>query len=262
MDDNDFKSTDGDLVLRDDQSDFFVLLDEAKNRRERNARLRLIDSGRYSVLEMERLGLAGADVFTSDNAGRSPADLFILNRAAGKGGGCLAHFHYGPLAAGTAETGLPLAALREAVRDGLDVYLSNKATARDPNDLIALAEDARGGRSRLGYYHHGPLAPGHFELARRGAWIHVAAAPEEESDAVPRLVTLASSAAAAGGGLVVHLERPFSVEACEDLLAANAHLIFRTPPSDYRSPFRRLEEQAARRPLDPRSSYLYCEFMR
>jgi hypothetical protein len=261
MRDTSFSPADGDLVLRDDQAEFYTVLDEVRRRRARGARLRLIDSGAFSVLELERLGLAGADLFTSDKAGRTPADLFILNKAARKGGGFVAHFHHGPLGAETAAA-FPMSALREAARDGVALFLSNKVSARGPEDLIVLAEEAREGGRRLGYYHHGPLNPDLLELAGRGVWIHVNASPEEESETVPRLAGLAAAAEAAGGGLIVHLENAFSDTACEDLLAAGAYLLFRTPPSDYRSPLRPIEEKAARRRLDPDASYLYSEFMR
>jgi hypothetical protein len=60
----------------------------------------------------------------------------------------------------------------------------------------------------------------------------------------------------------VHAERAAPASALSDLLDAGAHILFQTPPSDYRSPFRELEERASRRKLDPRSFYLYREFMR
>jgi len=262
MRENLFGSEDGDLVLRDDQAEFFIVLDETARRRNLGARLRLIDSGAFSVVELERLGAAGADLFTSDKAGRTPADLFILNRAAKRGGGRLVYFHHGPLEAKAGDSAAPSSALAEAVRDGMALFLSNRETARSAADLSVLAEESRRGGNLLGYYHHGPLFPGLFELARRGAWIHFAAAPEKENDDVPVLIAIAAEAATAGGGMIIHVERPYSESAFEDLLAAGAAVLFRTPPSDYRSPIRRIEETAARRRLDPRAYYLYSDFMR
>ncbi|MBN1939516.1 MAG: hypothetical protein JW843_08015 [Candidatus Aminicenantes bacterium] len=261
MYDSSFHPADSNLVLRDDQAEFHAVLDEVRACRRRGVRLRLIDGGTLSVLELERLAAAGADLFTSDKTGRSPDDLFILNKAARKVGGTVAHFHYGSLEE-SAESAFSMNALRAAVRDGVVLFLSNKAAARRTTDLVVLAEEARSAGSRLGYYHHGPIDPGFQELARRGAWIHVNPSPEEESELAAGLMSLAETAAAAGGGLVVHLDRAFSEAACVDLLESGAYLLFRTPPSDYRSPLRSIEERAARRRLDPRASYLYSEFMR
>ena len=44
-------------------------------------------------------------------------------------------------------------------------------------------------------------------------------------------------------------------------MAAGVHFLFLTPPCDYRSPVRPLEEKARRRPLDHRAYFLYPGFM-
>jgi len=262
MDENEFIPKAGDLVLRDDQADFFAILDEGRKRRKQGARLRLIDSGHASVLELERLCLSGAEIFTSDGAGRTPDDLTVLNTAAEKSGVLIAHFQHGPLLPDSSGGVLPLGALRQAARRGICLYLSNKTEARRTEDLIVLAEEARLGRRRLGYYHHGEPTPALEELARRGAWIHVSADPKGVDSSTALLRDVAVQAAAAGAGLVIHLEHVVPAPAIEDLWEAGAYLLFRIPPSDYRSAFRILEEKAARRPLDPRAYYLYNEFMR
>jgi len=126
-----------------------------------------------------------------------------------------------------------------------------------------LAEDARRGNRRLGYYHHGAPAEDLEELARRGAWIHVSAAGAgADLPALLLLRDIAAKAAAAGAGLVIHLERLIPEPGLEDLHKAGAFLLFHVPPSDYRSPYRALRAKASRRVLDPRAYYLYSEFMR
>lgn len=259
---NEFIPAEGDLVLRDDQADVDAIVDEARKRRARGARLQLIDSGRASVLDLERLCRAGADVFSSDRAGRVLADWIILLNAAEKGGGAIACFHHGPLASEPPAGGMPLADLLEAARLGLRLYLSDKTGARPADVVIALAEAARDGRRRLGYYHHGPEERWLLDLARRGAWIHVPAEFREAGAPSPLLLDIAAAAAGAGAGLVIHVERAVSERALEDLQEAGAYLLFRTPPSDYRSPLRPLEEKAAGRVPAPEASYLYSEFMR
>ncbi len=262
MTDSEFLPADGDLVLRDDQAEFFAILDEARKRRARDDRLRLIDSGRVSVLELEQLCLAGVEVFTSDKAGRGLADWVVLSAAAEKGGSSVAHFHYGLLVSNPAPGVLSLDDLREGARLDIRLYLSNKAVTRSPEDLVSLAEAAREGRRRLGYYFHGTPELWLLELARRGTWIHVSPDPQIPDSAKLILTDVAAESAVAGAGLVVHVEQPISEAAFNDLWAAGAYVLFRTPPSDYRSPFRTMEEKAARRVPDTESSYLYTEFMR
>ncbi len=263
MDERDFPSKKRTLVLRDDQADFYAILDEARGRRRRGGRLHLIDAGRLTVLELERICLSGADLFTSDKAGRAPADLAVLSAAAGKSGGEIAHFQHGPLLAEGEGVVLSLRALRDASGGGVSLYLSNKTEKRRTEDLAVLAEDARRGNRRLGYYHHGAPAEDLEELARRGAWIHVSAAGAgADLPALLLLRDIAAKAAAAGAGLVIHLERLIPEPDLEDLHKAGAFLLFHVPPSDYRSPYRALRAKASRRVLDPRAYYLYSEFMR
>ena len=262
MDASEFIPKEGDLVLRDDQADYYAILDEAKKRRKKGARLRLIDSGRASVLELERLCLCGAEIFTSDKAGRTPTELINLAAVARKKGGWVAHFQYGPLLPDSPGAALSLGGLREAARRGVPLYLSNKTETRLTEDLIGLAEEGRRGRRRLGYYYHGTPTPDLEELARRGAWIHVSADPKAADSSTVILRDVAAAAVAKGAGLVIHLEQPVPAATLEDLWAAGAYLLFRIPPSDYRSPLRALEEKAVRRPLSPRAYYLYSEFMR
>ncbi|MHB8055981.1 MAG: hypothetical protein ACYDH3_12115 [Candidatus Aminicenantales bacterium] len=262
MSDTEFLPAEGDLVLRDDQAEFFAILDEARKRRARGDRLRLIDSGRVTVLELEQLCLIGVEIFSSDKAGRGLADWVVLSAAAEKSGGSVAHFHHGPLAANPPAGVLSLDDLREGARLGVCLYLSNKAETRSSEDLITLAEAAGASRHRLGYYHHGTPEPRLLELARRGAWIHVSPDPQISDASMTILADVAAEAAAAGAGLVVHVERLISVAAVNDLWTAGAYILFRTPLSDYRSPFRILEEKAAGRIPDPKAAYLYSEFMR
>lgn len=255
-------SSSGDLVFRDDQAEYFSLLDAAKERRPRGARLKLIDTGRLSALELEGLGRAGFDLFTSDAARRDLSDFIRILAATKKGGGAVAYFHQGPLAEIPSASTLPLEAVRELARRGALIYLSNKSEVRAADTLAVLAHEARRGGSRLVYYHHGALLEGLEKTARRGAWIHVLGDVAADLRNYPLLGDLAAAAAAARAGLVVHLERLIPAEILSDLHAAGAYLLFQTPPSDYRSIYRALEKKASRRTLDPKAGYLYSKFMR
>jgi len=257
-----FSRSAGDLVLRDDQADYPSLMEASKDRRAHGARLRLIDAGHLTAVELEQIGLSGAEIYTSDAARLTPADFFMMIDATKKGRGLLAYFHHGPLAATPETATLPFETVLEMARRGAFLYFSNKSVRRETEALTVLAEAARQGKRRLIYYHHGSISEGLEDLAGKGAWIHFLSETAAEDQDVLRLGELAKAAAAAGAGVVFHVERLIPVPKIEDLMAAGAHFLFRTPPSDYRSPYRSLEERASRRRLDPRACYLYCEFMR
>jgi hypothetical protein len=253
-----------DLVVRDDEADFASLRDAAIACRRRGGRLRLVDGGRLSAFELEWLGKAGADLFTSDLARTSLSEFILMNAASRKGGARTSYFHFGPLgpeAAGAPEATVGEAALREMAGSGVFIALSNTSRARDPERLIALAYDGRRGGSPLVYYHHGAVEAWLEDLARQGAWIHVGWTIAHEQDAA-LLGQTADAAAAAGQGLIVHVDRRADPSSLEDLFAAGAYLAFETPPPDFRSSCLRLERKAKRRIPGARAGYLYREFMR
>ncbi|MBM3294545.1 MAG: hypothetical protein FJY82_08470 [Candidatus Aminicenantes bacterium] len=250
------------LVVRDDEADFAALREAASGRKRREGRLRLVDSGRFSAVELEWLGKAGAEIYTSDRARPRAAEVVFLSAAARTGGAAVSFFHHGPLEPEEAGPALGLPDLREIAENGVYLALSASPRPRDPGTLVVLAAAARRGRSPLVYYHHGPLGPWLEDLAREGAWIHAVYPPPDGRGDDDSLRRTACAAEAAGGGLVVHVRKPADPNRLEDLSAAGARLVFERPPSDFRSRLRRLEERAARRPLDPRAGYLYPEFMR
>jgi hypothetical protein len=69
------------------------------------------------------------------------------------------------------------------------------------------------------------------------------------------------AAAAAGGGAILHVESAHPVETLRDFFNSGAYLLFGTLPSDRRSSFGALEQQARKRPLDRRAFYLYRDFL-
>jgi len=249
-----------DSIVRDDQAEFYSLLDAAGERRGRRARLKLIDTGRLPSEEMNRLGRAGVELYCSDRSGRTPEDLAGMIAAAKKGGGLTAYFHHGPLG-DEPDAGRAFDSVREIARRGARVCLSNKTMERNPDALRTLAGDARRGRNRLVFYHHGVPSEEWEEAARTGVWFHFALIAGGPDPDVHRFRALAKTAASGGAGLILHLERRLPVETLEELLAGRIRLQMFTPPSDYRSPLRPLEERARRRGLPRRSYYLYPQFM-
>ena len=252
-------SPDRTITVRDDRLEFPALLDAAAACRREGARLRLVDQGRLSVSELEWLGEAGASVYSSDTGRVDGAELVLVGKAARRGGAVTAYFLEGAFADPAAPGGLAYETLRELGRSGLDLHVSDKVHPRDAGRLGELAYDCGRGSAVFVLYHHGPIESGHVELAAQGIWIHVSSRDASIPDGVQALADCARAARRAGTGLVFHIENPIDPPALADLSAAGAILLFKTPPSDYRSPLRPFEDAAGAVRLDSRAFYLFTD---
>lgn len=249
------------ITTRDDQNNFTVFLDAAKAARRIGGRLRLIDTGKFSVFELEWLAEAGADLYTSDEARPNRSELGLLSKACARGNGLIAYFHRGDLTGGPAESPTSAVFLADAGRDGVDIHLSNRERPRDLAVLAEVAHSGNGAGSRLVYYHHGSLDSGLGDLVRSGGWVHLSDLTSPIADEAALLADFSTEATASGSGLVIHLEKGLAAETVRDLLKAGAFVIFKTPPADRRSPLRALERQARKRAPDRRAYYLYLDFL-
>jgi hypothetical protein len=249
------------LTLRDDRLDFPGLMDAAASCRRHGARLRLVDEGRLSVSELEWLGEAGADVYSSDKARADGAGLVLIRKATRRGGAAAVFFHHGPFAGGPTAVGLAYETLRELGRSGIDLHVSDKVHPRDAAQLGELAYDCGRGGAAFVFYHHGPLEARHEELAAQGVWIHLSNREAAGGDAVRAIADCARAARRARTGLVFHVEIPIDPELLSDIIAAGAVILFKTPPSDYRSPLRPFEDAAKAVRLDPRAYYLFTDYV-
>lgn len=251
----------GGVIVRDDQFDVPALLDAAKACRRSGGRLKLVDSGKLTASELEWLGEAGADLYTSDLARPRLRELILMNNAAKNGGATAACFHHGPFEAAGEERSLSFESLKEMGRSGIRLYLSSARIRREFAALEELAYACASGGTGLVYYHHGPLDPALMGLARLGSWIHVAGAALQKEDEAVFLCDLAKAAQDGRGNIVLHVENPLPLAWISDIFSAGAVVLFQTPPSDYRSPQKPFELRAARQFPDPRSFYLYPAFM-
>jgi hypothetical protein len=250
-----------DVTSRDDQNDFFAFLDSAKLCRRNGGRFRLIDTGRFSLSELEWLGEAGADVYTSDEARPDKAQIELLVEACARGGGNVAYFHHGAIIRNKEGDPTSLSFLLDVGRCGACIHLSNRDRERSLDDLSVLALACRKLGSRFVYYHHGRPSAGLEELARSGAWIHLSDERFEFPEDRVILLDVLKEARAAGAGLVLHMEKGLELELLRDILRAGAFVLFKTPPCDFNSPFRLPERQAQRRTLDSRTYYLYTTIL-
>ena len=261
----DFKAERGgdrqEIVIRDDQLDFAALLDLAKERRKNRGRLKLVDSGALDPSALEWLGEAGADIYTSDLARPNAGEIVRIGRAAKKGNAIAAYFHHGALDSDEKDKTIPFSGLQELGRSGIDLHLSNKHRQREWVKLEALAFACENGGARLVVYHHGPLAADLEKLARQGAWIHISDESLGSEQDVAALVDCVAAARGNGSNLVFHLEHSMAPVWLENIFASGAFVLFKIPPTDYRSPLRPFETASKKRRPDPRSAYIDATFL-
>jgi hypothetical protein len=250
-----------DLVIRDDQFDHEALRDAVGYARRRRIRLSLVDTGRFALAELEDLARGGARVLTSDEARPRAGEWEALVEACRAGGTHLAVFWNGPLPAAGQEREVPAQALEDLLGRGLDLHLTDRQHARDPEALAGLAEAARKGRGAVVFYRVGPPLAELAAAAGQRAWVHFGdRGATEEGWAEPAL-EIARAAASAGCRAVVRVERGLPLELLEGLWEAGAAIVFLTPPSDDRSLLRPIERKAARRKLPPRAYWVSTAFL-
>lgn len=250
-----------DLVIRDDQFDYEALRDAVGYARRRRIRLSLLDTGRLGLAEIEDLARGGARVLTSDEARPRAGEWEALVEACRAGGTHLAVFWNGPLPAAGQGGEIPAQALEDLLGRGLDLHLSDRRHARDPEVLAGMAAAARKGRGTLVLYRVGPPISELAAPAGRRAWVHFSDRDATAEGWAGPALEIARAAALAGSRAVVHVERGLPLELLEELWEAGAALVFLTPPSDDRSLLRPIERKAARRNLPTRAFYLSTAFL-
>lgn len=245
-----------DLVIRDDQFEFTALIQAAQYADRRRIPLSVLDTGRFSLNDLESLARAGARILTSDEVRPMADEWEILQKACRAAGTHLAVFWNGPLPAAESSSPVSVRSLEDLLGSGLDLHVSNRTRPRDQGALTALAAAARKAKSFVVVYQAGPLAEGLVELAGQRAWIHFADVSIPDGPAAGLAVGIARAAAGSGSRAVVHIERGLEIDLLEELWAAGAALLFVTPPSDDRSRLRPVERRAARRKIPARAYWL------
>jgi hypothetical protein len=249
------------VTLRDDRLAFPGFMDAAASCRRRRVRFRLIDQGRLPPSELEWLGEAGADIYTSDRARQNLAEFIRILQATRRGDAAAAFFHHGPFESEERPGLVPFSALREMGRSGMDLHVSNKGFARAASRLDELADDCRRGGAVFVFYHHGPLDAALEPLARQGAWLHLSNRSLSSDEDVRLFLDCVRAARRAQANIVLHVELLMSPSRLSDIFRAGTLVLFKTPPSDYRSPLRPFEDAAKAVRLDPRAYYLFADFV-
>lgn len=249
------------LTVRDDQHGFPVLLDAAKACRSQGRRFRLIDTGKLGLAELEWLGEAGADIYTSDEARTKIEEIDLLARACSRGEAVVAYFHHGETPERSSDGSGSLGFLSEAGRSGVYLHLSNREKKRDWNGLVELTSACRRGGAWLVYYHHGPLDEGMGRLARSGGWVHLSDRSLPTPEDVSFLSEMIKESSSGGSTFVVHIEEGLAIDDVKNILKAGAFAIFKTPAADSRSRLHELEQRAGKKRLDFRAYYLFTTFL-
>lgn len=250
-----------DIVLRDDQEEFITIRDAARICRKKGKSFRMIDTGISDRAHLEWIIEAGADLYTSDKVGREFQELDFLSRTAHKAKRHIALFLENiPGEEKSENTYLP-SEIFLLGENGIYFHVSNKEK-KFPFDLLEeLASRCRRGGSWLVYYHHGPLEPSLISLGEKGGWIHISENDLDKEQNVLLISDIIQAARSNGSNLILHLEKGLPFVSLKEILEAGAVVLFKTPPIDYRSPLRKLENMAKRQHLDPRTYYLYTAVM-
>ncbi len=250
-----------DLTVRDDQYDFLALLDGIRYCRRKGSRFRLIDSGVFERLQLERLLNTGVIFYTSDEFRKDPQELAELLRFCRGKKTLMAFFIKGAIKAEEESESLQFADIVSLGLRGAYLYTSNKERARDLSLLNQLAASCCFGKSRLVYYHHGALDPALVEVGRNGAWIHISDKSIQSEEDHPVLVDIVKSTRSSGANIVIYLEKKPDYMLFQKVIKAGAYVLFDRIQVDYRSPLKELEQAAARKKLDSRAYYLYSTSM-
>jgi len=250
-----------DVTIRDDQHSFYWLLDSVNRYRWEKSRFRLIDTGKLECSQIEQLCLAGADIYTSDEAGRALLDLEFIRKASKKGKSIVAYFFNGSLESGKEGDYPEFTDLVNLARMGIYFYITNREEKRDFSLLKQWAHECHKGGSWLVYYHLGALEPELSELGDNGAWIHVSDRSIREAEDIALLMDVIKSTCAAGANLILHYEQKLNAAVLRDILKAGAFIFFKSSLIDYKSPLRPIEDEAKRKRLDYKAYYVYPTFL-
>ena len=251
----------GALTVKDDQHDFPTLLDLVKTRRKINRRFSLVDSGKNESFQLEWLGQAGADIYTTNETRSNIEELELINKACRRGNAITAYLFQGPFGEED-EKDSSFSDLINLGLNGIFVYISDHKAEYEFSQLYELASACRNGGSGLIYYHQGPVESYLGELSGYGVWIHLSDVKMEKAEDMELLIDVIKNPHSRGKCFILHVEKKWEILQLKDILDAGAFILFKSPPSDYKSSLRPVEDRARKKKLDFRAYYLYPEFLR
>lgn len=249
-----------DVVVRDDQHEFSWLLDAARTCRHKGHRFLLIDSGRLDLFSLEWLADRGASIYSSDEVRTNQQELELLKKTCRKSGAIVAYFFHGSFDE-EEKNSLSFRELMALAKNGLYIHISNRNERYDFSRLSELSWECQNGRSWLVYYHHGALDQSLEELARSGAWIHLSDQSLQIEKDIACLVEVSKAYPSQAKRIVLFIEKGLPYVSLQSLHEKGLFLLFKTPPTDYRSPLRTIEREAKKKKLDFRAYWLDTSFI-
>jgi hypothetical protein len=215
------------LILRDDQISWTEAMDLARWLSSQKKTFVLIDTGLFSLAELEWLATRKAIIVSYPEAGRSWSEILLLGKVARRARRTVIFGYKG------SETGERLAeiypGLRIMGRGGIDIHLSGRARNLEPEALSQLAADCRQGQAYFVYYHYGPVEAWLHQLGKEEAWIHLLDHFFDWSQ-INNLEELFKSYARKVK-LVIHLEKENgAAELVEMVSKWGGYLVFSRPP--------------------------------
>ena len=249
---------DPNIMVRDDQYDYHWIMDAAQRCRKNGGRFRLMDTGRFDKIELIWLIGAGLDLYTDDQTRKDFKEAEELVLECQKNDSILAYLQTGAFAKEESESSV-FSGLVILARSGAYLYVSSREGKTELAAVSDLAQCCREGSTRLVYYHHGPADPVLEDIGSHGAWIHMTDKSVNKEN-LPLLLNTCQKANQNRGGLIVHLEDEVEYDLVEDLIEADAFVLFLYTQFDYKSPFRELENKARKTKYDFRAYYLQHDF--
>ncbi|MGQ9578431.1 MAG: hypothetical protein ACUVWQ_07400 [Candidatus Aminicenantales bacterium] len=217
------------ITIRDDQVSWDQAWDMARRAKSLRKSLVLIDTGVFSLAELEWLIEAKASVLSYPEGGRSPAEMLLLKKVA-KRSKSLVVFGFRNVSGTNRSVQDWLNSMRQMGRGGIDLHVSGSDKPFEPEELYQLAADCRRGEAWFLYYHHGPVEPWLIRLAQERAWLHLAAEFYRSEDAgiVEELLRSYPSRQAR---LVFHCGEKCPLELEEIISAWGGSLAYLLPPA-------------------------------
>ena len=240
------------FIIRDDLYELEQLEKVFQAARRKKLSIKLLDTGKLSPTEIEKLAIVPFSFYTSDSVRTEPGELvriseILVDRKCG-----LYYFHEREIEAGHVEL------LFDAVF--ASIYISSRQMPRDLALLNKLSEKASAAGANFVYYHHGNLEESLADISKKRCWIHVSNEffGEENEVMIPDLLKKVKKSK---GKLIVHINRAQSYYFLKFLSDSGAFLVFNSTPSEYADKVRSLETYWLKKKLPEEAFYLYENVM-
>ncbi len=213
------------IIVRDDQLSWPEAMELARERSKQKRKLVLLDTGNFSLSELEWIASFGATIVSYLEARRTRSDMLLLQKVASRHRGRIIFACAASFKKHEAVTEI-LDSLHQMGWGGVDLHLLGQRDSFSPEELTALATDCRKGKAWMVYYHHGAFEPWLVHLAREGVWLHLSD-KFYHHDHFNNLEEIIHAYAGRHVRLVLHQEEEVFTELAETVTSLGGWVIFR-----------------------------------